>query len=49
MTRSLLRMDLRRAVGDQRALVEDEHAIGDTHHHLHVVLDEEEGESPVAA
>ena len=28
--------------------VEHEHAVGDAHHHLHVVLDKEEGEPAIA-
>ena len=40
---------LRRAVGDQRSFVEDEHAVADPHDDFHVVLDEQERQSPVAA
>src|SRR6266849_11137882 len=32
-----------RALGDLAAVVQDRHAIGDVHHHAHVVLDERDG------
>ena len=37
----------RLAVGDERAVVQDDDAVGERAHHVHLVLDEEDG--PVAA
>src|SRR5713101_751697 len=34
---------VRRAVGDLAAVVQRHHAVGDVHHHAHVVLDERDG------
>ena len=36
------------ALGDRLAVVEDHDAVGDVHHHVHVVLDEHDGEAPGA-
>src|SRR6266404_9126637 len=38
---------LRRALGDLLAHVEHGHAVGDVHHHAHVVLDEDDGRAPL--
>ena len=35
----------RRAVGDDAALVQAHDAVGDAHHHLHVVLDQQHGDA----
>src|SRR5262245_42907001 len=43
-----VRFDLgRHAVGDLAAVVEHHHAVGDVHHHAHVVLDEDDGGAEV--
>src|SRR3989454_8551176 len=34
---------VRRAVGELAAVVEHHHAVGDVHHHAHVVLDQHDG------
>ena len=39
---------LGRALGDLGAVVEDDDLVGDVHHHLHVVLDEKDGDATIA-
>src|SRR3974390_1840094 len=40
--------DLRRSLGDDSAVVQDDDAIRDAHHHRHVVLDKQDGDATVA-